>query len=167
MNLRLQYTEARSDGIFGWLLPANALPEDEAKPLCVFVTHAYRQPDGTYRPKVRAGTYECVRGPHRLHGMTEDFETFEVLGIVGHKGILLGHWGSWGSDSDGCFCLGRRIVKTALDRDGVDGPDDMVTESRATFKEFMVAQAGVDRFQVIVEELYATVPSGEQSPEVR
>lgn len=155
MNLRLTYTEARSDGIFGWVLPADAPPESEAKPLCVFVTHAYRQPDGAYRPKVRpAGVYDCERGLHRLHGMTEDFETFEVLGVLGHKGILF-HWGNWGSASEGCFCVGRRIVLTAEDRDGVDGPDEMVTESRATFREFMAAQAGVDRFQVTVEELYA------------
>src|SRR5690349_7087247 len=115
MDLRLQYTEARSDGIFGWILPAEAPPEGDAKPLCVFVTHAYRQPDGTFRPKVRAGVYECERGMHRLGGMSEDFETFEVLGITGHSGILLGHWGNWGSDSLGCFCLGRKIVKTDQD----------------------------------------------------
>lgn len=158
MDLRLQYTEARSDGIFGWILPAEASPESEVQPLCVFVTHAFKQADGTYRPIVRAGVYECERGPHRLHGMTEDFETFEVLGVPGHSGILLGHWGSWGSDSQGCFCLGRKIVKTALDRDGLDGPDEMVTESRKTFAEYMQAQAGVDRFKVIVEELYASTP---------
>lgn len=155
-DLRLQYTEARSDGIFGWGLPADAPPEGEAvQPLFVFVTHAYRQPDGTYRPKMRGGkTYDCVRGLHRLHGMTEDFETFEVLGIAGHSGILLGHWGSWGSDSQGCFCLGRKIVLSDQDRDGVDGPDELVTESRATFAAYMENRRGIDRFQVIVEELW-------------
>lgn len=156
-DLRLQYTEVRSDGVFGWVLPADAPPEGEAvRPICVFVTRAYRQADGTYRPKVRAGTYACVRGPHRLHGMTEDFETFEVLGVHGHSGILLGHWGSWGSDSDGCFCLGRRIVLSGQDRDGVDGPDELVTESRVTFAAYMENRRGVDRFQVIVEELWPT-----------
>lgn len=157
MNLRLQYTEARSDGIFGWILPAEAPPDGEVKPLCVFVTRGYLEPDGkTYRPKTRAGTYDCVRGLHRLHGMTEDFETFEVLGVKGHKGILLGHWGSWGSDSDGCFCLGKKIIRTALDRDGDGSPDEMVTESRKTFAEYMAAMDGVDKFQVIVEEKFPT-----------
>lgn len=158
MNLRLQYTEARSDGIFGWILPADEPPgDDRVHPVCVFVTHAYKQPDGTtYRPKVRSGTYECQRGPHRLHGMTKDFETFEVLGVAGHKGILF-HWGSWGSDSEGCFCVGRKIVRTALDRDGVDGPDEMVTESRVTFAAFMKLQEGVDQFSLIVEERFPGV----------
>jgi hypothetical protein len=156
VNLRLQYTEARSDGIFGWILPAEADPESEAKPLCVFVTHAY-QDGSTYRPKVRAGVYECVRGRHSLQkpgGELIEFETFEVTGIVGHKGILF-HWGNWGDSSHGCFCTGRRIVLTGQDRDGVDGPDEMVTESRTTFAEFMEAQWGADRFSLIVEELYA------------
>lgn len=153
-DLRLQYTEARSDGIFGWLLPADEPPDGVADPLCVFVTHAYHQADSTYRPKVRAGTYDCQRGLHRLHGMTEDFETFEVLDVTGHSGILLGHWGNWGSDSYGCFCLGRRIVLSDQDRDGIDGPDELVTESRATFAAYMANRAGIDRFQVIVEERF-------------
>jgi len=153
-NLRLQYTEARSDGIFGWILPADEPPDGEVRPLCVFVTRAYKQADGAYRPKVREGVYDCKRGAHRLHGMTEDFETFEVLGIAGHSGILLGHWGSWGSNSDGCFCLGRKIVKTDQDRDGVDGPDELVTDSRVTFAEYMQNRAGIDAFQVIVEERF-------------
>ncbi|HZF19520.1 MAG TPA: hypothetical protein VE008_07415 [Burkholderiales bacterium] len=154
-NLRLVYTEARSDGIFGWILPAEEPADGNAQPLCVFVTRAYKQPDGKWRPKVRAGIYECQRGKHRLHGMTEDFETFEVLGIKGHSGILLGHWGSWGSDSDGCFCLGRKIVKSDQDRDGIDGPDELVTESRTTFAEYMKNRAGIDNFAVIIEEHFA------------
>lgn len=156
MNLRACYTERRSDGIFGWTLPADAPVESQATPLHVFVTHSYPQPDGTYLPKVRAGVYECERGWHRLHGMTEDFETFEVLGIFGHKGILFGHWGNWGSSSDGCFCFGKKIVLTALDRDGLDGPDEMVTESRAAYAEFMKAQEGINRFQLTVEEMWPT-----------
>jgi hypothetical protein len=157
MDLRLQYTEARSDGVYGWILSAAEPSEGVGvDPVCVFVTRAYLQPDGTYRPKVRSGTYECARGLHRLHGMAEDFETFEVLGIAGHSGILLGHWGNWGSDSDGCFCLGKRIVRSDQDRDGLDGPDEMVTESRATFAAYMARQAGVDRFTVTVEERFPT-----------
>ncbi len=159
MDLRLQYTEAgRSDGVFGWVLPADAPPESEAQPLCVFVTHAYLQPDGvTYRPKVRAGTYECVRGQHALEkgSVRVEFETFEVTGVLGHKGILF-HWGNWGENSHGCFCVGRRVIRTEEDRDKDGAPDEMVTESQASFTAFMAAQVGVERFQLIVEELYAT-----------
>jgi hypothetical protein len=155
LNLRLKYTEARSDGIFGWIL-LDDTADGEARPLCVFVTHAYKQPDGTWRPKVRAGAYECARGPHRLDGMTEDFETFAVLGVAGHSGILF-HWGNWGDSSKGCFCVGKKILLTGEDRDGVDGPDEMVTESRATFAEFMAAQRDVAQFQLLIEEQF---PSG-------
>lgn len=156
MDLKLQYTEARSDGIFGWVLPAvSADLPGEAPPLCVFVTHAYKQPDGTFRPIVRAGSYDCMRGMHRLDGMTEDFETFEVLGVTGHKGILF-HWGNWGSSSKGCFCVGRKIIHIAEDRDKDGAPDEMVTESRTTFARFLEEQAGVQKFRLIVEEIYST-----------
>lgn len=162
MNLRAQYTEARSDGIFGWTLPADAPTESEVKPLNVFVTHAYPQPDGSYRPIVRGGIYDCERGIHYLQkegGPLVEIETFEVLGIPGHRGILFGHWGNFGSSSKGCFCFGRRIVRIAEDRDGVDGPDEMVTESRAAYAEFMSAQEGVNHFQLTVEELWPTTGS--------
>lgn len=155
MNLKLVYTEARSDGIFGWILPIDEPADGEAKPLCVFVTHAYREPDGSYRPKVRAGIYECVRGRHSLlkNGEPVWFDTFEVTGVPGHHGILF-HSGNYGENSKGCFCVGRKIVDTE-DRDGVDGPDEMVTESRTSFAMFMAAQVGVDRFQLTVEEQYS------------
>lgn len=166
MDIRAQYTEARSDGIFGWALDADVPPENQARPVCVFVTHAYRQPDGTYRPKVRAnadGTprvYDCERGIHKLHGkelgQVVEIETFEVLGVLGHKGILFGHWGNFGSSSEGCFCFGKKIVRIEEDRDGLDGPDEMVTESRAAYAEFMEAQRGVNKFRLTVEELYGT-----------
>lgn len=158
MDLRSQYTEARSDGVFGWALPADEPPDGEVKPLCVFVTHAFKQPDGTYRPIVRAGVYECVRGIHHLQkegGPLIEIETFEVTGVAGHSGIVF-HWGNFGSDSKACFCTGRKVVRIAQDRDGVDGPDEMVTESRASFAAFMAAQVGINRFRLIVEELYAT-----------
>lgn len=156
MNLRLQYTEGRSDGVYGWMLPADSPPEGEVKPVCVFVTHAYRDHvTEVWRPKTHEGNFICERGLHRLHGMTEDFETFEVLGVAGHKGILF-HWGSWGSDSEGCFCVGKKITLTSQDRDSLDGPDEMVTESRSTFQEFMELHAGVQQFQLTVEYKFPT-----------
>jgi hypothetical protein len=159
MNLRLQYTEARSDGIFGWALDAGVPPEDEARPQFVFVTRAVKQLDGTYRPIVRAGTYDCERGIHHLQKAPGapliELETFEVMGVKGHSGIVF-HWGNFGSDSKACFCTGRKIVRIAEDRDGVDGPDEMVTESRRTFAEFMTSQVGIDHFQLVVEELWQT-----------
>jgi hypothetical protein len=157
MNLRLQYIEARSDGIFGWILPADAT--EEIKPLCVFVTRAVKQDDDTFRPIVRAGTYECERGIHHLQkapgALPIKIESFEILGVTGHSGIIF-HWGNFGSDSRACLCVGRKVVRIEQDRDGVDGPDEMVTESRTTFAQFMAAQAGIDRFQMIVEERFPT-----------
>lgn len=158
MDLLAQYTEARSDGIYGWGLDASVSADAEARPQFVFVTRAVKQADGTYRPIVRGGIYVCERGIHHLQKSAEapviEIETFEIMGVLGHGGIVF-HWGNFGSDSKACFCIGRKVVRIEQDRDGVDGPDEMVTESRDTFKAFMASQAGVDRFQLTVEELYA------------
>jgi hypothetical protein len=129
----------RPDGIF------SRLWHDDESLMCVTLEHAFQFPDtpaGLWEPVIKKGSYICVRGNHRLDGMTHDFETFEVTGIVGHTGVIF-HWGNWNKDSKACILLGASIV---------DSPSGkMVTDSVKTFQRFMAGQDDIDRFQLTVE----------------
>ena len=142
MNLTLVRFKFAPDGIFSRLLDADGTQ------IAVTLEHAY--PDGMsgYAPKVPLGTYLCERGTHCLKkglGLGQPFETFEVMDVPGHTGILF-HAGNFNRDSAGCLLLGEALV----DPDG-DGPkDEMVTNSRATMAKFLDIQAGVDTFELTV-----------------
>lgn len=130
--MRLTRHDYRHDGIFGILYDA----EDDR--IAATIEHSY-----DLAPKLPAGTYTCVRGKHRLHGMTQDFETFEVMGVPGHTGILF-HWGNYNHDTEGCILLGRVVTASPIGW--------MITSSRDTFERFMVDLDGIDSFQLTVEE---------------
>lgn len=140
MNLVIKRTNYREDGIFSQIMR-----EDTGEELMVSLEHAYPSDtiDNAFVPKLPPGTYICQRGMHRLHGMTEDFETFEILGVDGHSGILF-HVGNFNSNSEGCVCVGEMIY----DRN----PDWMVTKSEYTFERFMQMQAGINLFSLTVVE---------------
>lgn len=112
--------------------------DDEGTPIAVTLEHSY---DGA--PKLPVGAYTCVRGPHRLHGMDHDFETFEVTGVPGHTGILF-HWGNYNKDSEGCILLGRVMTASPIGW--------MVTHSKETFAMWMAACGGRESFQLTVED---------------
>lgn len=120
----------RPDGIF------SELKDQNGNLLAHTLEHSY---DGL--PKILNGTFTCVRGPHRLHNMTEDFTTFEITGVIGHKDLLF-HWGNFNKDSEGCVLLGQS-------EELVNGVE-MVTTSRPTFAKFMSGLEGVDTFTLIV-----------------
>lgn len=124
MKLLLKRTEYRKDGIFG------ILQDEDGNKLYNTCEHAYLQEDGSYAPKLNLGLHTCNRGKHRLHGMTADFETFEITGVPDHTGILF-HWGNYNEDSEGCVLLGAH----ALLPPGVNRA--MITDSRDTFTRFM------------------------------
>lgn len=130
----LQRLEYREDGIF------SELKQDDGSHFCYTLDHAYPQPDGSYKPKLYAGAFTCVRGQHRLKSMTHSFETFEITGVVGHTDILF-HSGNVNADSAGCLLLGNVIV---------DGPPKQVSNSRVTFQKFMDSLVGIDTFQLTV-----------------
>lgn len=96
---------------------------------------AYPIPGG-FRPKLPTGEYQCVRGMHRLT-RGEPFETFEIIGVKGHWGILF-HVGNYNQDSSGCVLLGLR-------REG-----NAITGSRLAFFDFMNYLKGVDQFTLTV-----------------
>jgi hypothetical protein len=135
MDLILQRKSYEADGIL------STCADTTGAQVMVTLEHAFEDDEGDYQPKIPPGTYVCIRGPHRLEGMTEDFITFEVTGVAGHTGLLF-HWGNWNKDSDGCILTGEAFAASAS--------GEMVTNSRATFARFMALQDGVDNFQLDV-----------------
>lgn len=130
MDLVLVRRDSNPNGIF------SDLNDGDGKRIAETLEHAYLI-NGTYQAKIPVGTYTCVRGAHRLEGMSQDFITFEVTGVVNHQNILF-HCGNTEKDSSGCILLGEA-------RTG-----DMVTNSKITFAKFLHLQDGLDKFQLIV-----------------
>lgn len=122
----------RPDGIFSELF------NEKGELIAHCLEHSYDN-----KPKVPNGKFTCQRGPHRLHGMTQDFITFEIEGIAGHDNILF-HWGNYNKDSEGCVLVGKTHAQSP---EGVH----MVTASRDTFAKFMAALEGQNQFDLVVE----------------
>jgi len=133
MNLTLTRTEINPYGIFG------VLTDENNNQIAVTLEHAY--PDNTLAenvnlsPKIPTGVYTCQRGQHRLH--SGPIETFEVLNVPGHSGILL-HYGNTNADSDGCILVGETKQ------------NNMILSSRVAFSKFMDLQVGLDQFQLTI-----------------
>lgn len=143
VSMTLTRTQNQEDGILG-TLKGNDLGFH-----CVTLEHAYATLEyahggasNGFLPKLPTGTYTCVRGPHRLHGMTDDFTTFEITNVPGHTNILF-HWGNYNRDSEGCVLLGDKMSST-------DNGEAMITSSRLTFSEFMRYLDGVNEFILTV-----------------
>jgi Family of unknown function (DUF5675) len=81
--------------------------------------------------------YTCQRGIHQLGhpGSLVSIETFEVMNVPGHTGILF-HTGNTDEDSEGCILLGDKVQNFEL------------LDSRNTFQEFMKLMEGKDTFQL-------------------
>lgn len=131
VSFKLTRKEFRSDGIF------SELTNQDGKIVAHTLEHSYAN-----LPKVPNGIFKCVRGPHRLHNMTQDFITFEIMGVVGHDNILF-HWGNYNKDSEGCVLVGESVVESQKIK--------MVTNSKATFAKFMASLEGFDEFVLTVE----------------
>jgi|SRR6185312_7618657 len=136
MDIQLKRTDSNIFGIFGELL------DSDNNKLFVTLEHAYYNPDKTYFAKIPVGKWKCVRGKHRLDGMLNHFETFEITGIPSHSGLLF-HWGNYNCDSEGCILLGDKIAQ--------NGAEKMITNSKISFNKFMELQHGVDEFWLIIE----------------
>jgi len=125
-------TGFRSDGITGTLY------NDQEEPIAVTLEHSY---DG--EAKLPAGPYTCKRGMHTLHHHPVAFETFEVMDVPGHTGILF-HVANWQRDLDGCIGLGRTVIQSEV--------GTMITDSNFTFTKFMYDLDGIDTFLFTVED---------------
>lgn len=132
MDLRLIRYAFEESGIYSVLRRTDTLTR-----IAITLEHAY--PDtGSFFPKLPPGDYRCVRGLHTLKHSLAPFETFEVMDVPGHKGILF-HVGNYNYDSFGCILVG-------FARQG-----NMIIESKAAFHDFMKLQDGVDIFNLMVE----------------
>lgn len=122
------------EGIFGELMAK------DGKFVAYTLEHSYDN-----KPKLADGTYTCVRGPHRLHGMTQDFITFEIKGVPNFNGLpvtgVLFHWGNYDKDSEGCVLIGSSETPT------------MITNSRQTWSDFMKSLDGIDSFLLTVKSV--------------
>ena len=136
--MKLLRDDSVVSGIFG------KLTSDDMKLGLFTLEHAFpvtTQNPVIYVPVIPPGVYTCKRGLHRLHGMAEDFETFEITGVAGHQGLLF-HWGDYNRDSEGCVIVGQT-------RQGIVG---VFNHSRhAGFLEFMDYLTGIDEFPLTVE----------------
>lgn len=133
MDLTLTRQDNNQNGIF------SVLSDSSGNIISHTLEHSYTGEDGSsYIPKIPDGTYTCVRGPHRLNGMTDDFITFEITGVSGHSNLLF-HWGNYNRDSEGCVLLGESRV------------GDMVTNSRITFNKFIDLQKNINEFILVVK----------------
>jgi len=95
-------------------------------------------------PKVPAGTYTCQRGLHTIP-TGEQFDTFEVLAVPGHTGILFVHPGNLPQiDSDGCFLCGKAL--------GFVNNARAVIMSRPAFAAWSDRMRGIDTFQLTVND---------------
>lgn len=137
MNLSLNRFEYNEDGIIGHLV------DEDGKYVAYTLEHAYLNTGVDFEPKVPRGTYTCKRGQHTLHSVPNGFETFEILNVPGHTGILF-HPGNYNNDSDGCVLLGTALLQT--------GSGKMITSSRLAFQGFMALQEGIDKFQLTVAD---------------
>lgn len=120
-------------GVFGHLCT------DDGNRFCWTLEHAYPDTsDATkFHAKIPVGTYYCMRGMHQLAGAKEPFETFEIIGVPGHSGLLF-HPGNTNRDSEGCVLLGDKIQNY------------MLLDSRNTFERFMKLKAGTNNFKLEV-----------------
>jgi len=132
IKMNLRRTRATLDGIFG------ELRKEDGSFVAYTLEHSFDE-----KPKIAKGIYTCIRGPHRLHNMTEDFITFEIENVPNFQGKsvsgCLFHWGNYNKDSDGCVLLGSTQMPT------------MIGNSRATWADFMKMLDGVNSFQLTIE----------------
>lgn len=130
MKLTLTRKEFRPDGIF------SELTNEAGELIAHTLEHSFDN-----KPKLNDGIHKCMRGIHKLHDQ-KPFETFEILGVPGHTGILF-HVGNYNKDSDGCVLLGTGIT---------DSPQgEMIVNSRVAFTKFMIMLEGINQFTLEVK----------------
>lgn len=141
--MKLNRVDFLVTGIFGSLTN----DDDSFAPAfsCQTLEHAYSKTDKIgnllgFEPKIPNGSYECVRGFHHLEGMVMPFETFQVMNVPGHTGILF-HSGNMNADSSGCILLGLKRVGSFE-----------ILESKLAFEGFMKSLEGINNFTLTITQ---------------
>lgn len=140
MDLTLTRLKKGADGIF------SELEDTDGEFVAYTLERAYAVPNSfptEWGPKIPAGEYICIRGIHQLAN-GKPFETFEVLGVAGHTGLLF-HCGNFDSDSQGCILLGQQIQN-------INAETKMVTQSQVAFANFRALEAAINSFMLTVVE---------------
>lgn len=135
MDLKLERTDYGIFGVFG------ILSDNLGNHLFYTLEHAYHSADGTWYAKIPIGKWVCKRGLHRLDGMKDDFETFEITDVPGRTGLLF-HWGNYNCDSEGCILLGSNIES--------NGVEKMIINSKISFRKFMELQNEINEFNLTI-----------------
>jgi Family of unknown function (DUF5675) len=141
MKFLLTRTKCDKDGCFGEL-------KNEKYEIVAFTAeHTWQQVDGSWAPKIAAGSYTCQRGQHQLLHMTHTFDAFMLLNVPEFMGKpvskCLLHMGNWPQiDSDGCILVGEAIAPSNK------GP--MVTNSNTVLTEFMTSTKGLQTIDLEV-----------------
>ena len=136
MDMALTRTEYRADGIL------SRLTDMAGTLIAVTLEHSYTDGQGGYYPKVLPGNYICERGIHQLLNEPNSFETFQLMDVPNHTGILF-HVGNYNDDSEGCILLGESIGSTTSNQ-------IMIMSSHLAFAKFMSLQGGAESFYLTV-----------------
>lgn len=127
MMLTMRRNSFTDSGIFGVLL-------DEAFNVVAYTAeHSYDK-----APKLPDGNYTCLAGQHALSNGVP-FQTFEIIGVPGHTGILFHCGNDPQIDSHGCVLLGTTIDGSRLN------------DSRVAFNKFMDLVADLESFILSVK----------------
>ena len=134
MNLVLSRPKDKfkDEGVFG------QIEDERGNHLFYTLEHSYVE----NMPKLDEGVYTCKRGMHRLASSEKPFETFQIMNVPGHTGILF-HVGNYERDSSGCVLIGLGIGKQKNGK-------DMLTYSRQAFQKFMDMLSEFDEFTLVV-----------------
>ena len=101
--------------------------------LFVATEHAYQDQSGEWFAKIPEGEYQCLLGTHELAGGPV-FETYQVMNVPGHSGILFHKGNLPETDSAGCILLGTSFGEL----NGVAAD----LNSAVAFKAFLILQQG-------------------------
>lgn len=135
MDLAIIRYEYRRDGIFG------ELRDTASELICYTLEAAYFDVLGSVYAKMPEGLYTCVKGMHKLEATGEPVETFEIMNVPGHSGLLF-RPGTFSRDSLGDVILGMSLTQ-------VSGRQAIVS-SRLALKTFMTLQKEIDQFTLVV-----------------
>lgn len=125
------------------------ITDEQGKFLFFTAARTYQQDDGSWAPKVGAGTYTLQRGLHTIPNGRQ-FDTFEITGVPGHGGLLFCHSGNEPQvDSEGCHIAGASMGYVDGQR-AVVMSNSIIDDTKHPPGYFSRLTAGIDSFTLLV-----------------